>query len=671
MKQPQQLYNFLAIRLYSQSKKYLVFVIFAILVVLFYGNTLGNEFVLDDIGMLDKNIYVQSFEHFPKVVTGCLWGYANRGCKGRTLYYRPVQSLSYLLTYQIVSAPWIFHVLNAVYFFVVVSLVYLLASIITRDRIIAVVSALIFLIHPINSGVVNWISAVSELLLAIFVLLTVILYFRYRSSGNRKYLFLVCLSYFFAILSKEPAVLLPVILLAVDTLFFKANLLQRSFWLRELKTYVLFLIPVGLYLFMRVSVIGFSLSGGFVQLSFIEKSYSIAVLFGRYIRTLFYPYPLSVFHEFEPSTNFLSLSFIFSFFLLIGFIVLTVLLIKKGQNILAFSLVWFAVFLSPVLIFLDAVGDNIFSERYVFVSTIGFALFAGTSISYVVRKYPNLFYRSSQRIVWISLIILLLLGSWTSLHERNKDWKDNETISLKTLSQNSHAYPMRAQLARWYLEKGEFEKAREQSEELIRIAPNWKDITIAYKSLGDYYQAQENPEKALAYYLKATETSRSARDYVTYNDVGTLYMDRGEYLRGFAYFCQSLQLLLTEATQNNFDTAVSLIDEEYIQQGVLYTEIASQFTRAPELNIRYQDKRCDETSCQYAFAVLIPQLEVIPPFLIVGVTFEGDEIEITNRAFDPAARVIILDTEARYENVPLSFIFPTCGGFFYEPVVQL
>ena len=66
----------------KSQKELLVFLAFAFLVFLFYGNTLQNGFVHDDIGQIVQNQYIQSFKYLPKAFTGCIWESVFGGCEG-------------------------------------------------------------------------------------------------------------------------------------------------------------------------------------------------------------------------------------------------------------------------------------------------------------------------------------------------------------------------------------------------------------------------------------------------------------------------------------------------------------------------------------------------------------------------------------------------------------
>ena len=649
----------------SAHKTYGVLTVFAVLIVLFYGNTLFNDFVFEDRVIIEANEYIHSLKYLPKVVTGCLWEFADGACdKTNYPYYRPVQTLSAILTYQISSHPWSFHLVNLLYFFAAASLVYLWTRLLTKKFLLAFLTAILFIIHPINSGVVSWPSALSELTLVIFASLVLIFHVKYRETGSSRNLWLVYLFYSIAILSKEPAILLPIVLVSIDTLFFKISI-KRLLCADELKKYLFFAVPLLVYLFMKAAVVGSSLGGSLASFTFLESIHARFTLFAQYLGKLFYPYPLSIFHPFEKSSDFLSFDFFIPFLAAVLFVVFLSVFIKTRKPILTFAFLWFALFLSPVLIFLIGEPDHMLFERFVFVPGIGFSLIAAQVFFYAYNRSPITKY------IALAILFFITIISWLIVFPRNTDWKNEEVMYEATLRRSPDAHEIRRNLGELYLKQGEFEKAKTEFEELIRRDESWKDITMAYKGLGDYYRVQGDTETALQYYLQAAETGFSPRDYVTYNDVGVIYMERENYLKGFSYFCQARGLFpASPVVERNFQDALALIDSEYIQKGILHEKIGEEFDKASDENIVYRDKRCDEQSCQYAFSFQAQQFEVLPPFFIGATAASGDEVEITNKGFNPETGIIALQLDSTYKDQTLTFIFPTCRGVRYQTRVS-
>ena len=640
------------------NKTYLALILFAVLIAAFYGNTLFNGFVLDDLAQVERNTNLRSLENLPKVFTSCIWESANQGCYGRTFYYRPAHFLSNFLTYQIFSAAWIFHLVNLLYAFTLAALIFLLAQKLTKDYLASLLAVIIFIAHPINTEVVNFVSAVPDLLYGIFAVLGALFYIRYRGKKSSKNLIAVYGFYALGVLSKEPAILMPVIFVLLDLFFFQIPF-RKLVHIAELRKYLVFPAIVLLYLFARNAVLGVGPQLG--ALSIPERLHALFLLFGQYAGKLFFPYPLALYHSFEGGSNFLSVSFLIPFFVSVAFGAFFVYAFRKKQWLYVFGLAWFAAFLSPVLILLGGLGENVLSERYMFVPTIGFALMAGTAFAFVLR-HPKI-----PKGTVIGVLAFFLVVSWVVVAQRNAEWRDNVTLYAKTLEQSPSAHIVRRELGEIYANQGEFEKAKAEFEYLIEKAPDWKDITMAYKGLGDYYTASGELDKALAYYTKAAETGHAPRDHVSYNNAAMLYMEKGNYLKGFAYFCQSLQLLPERnPALDSFNAALSVIESQYIEKDMLRRKIREELEKSLDEKIVYQDKRCDEKSCQYAFSFQAQQFEALPPFLITAATASAKELEITNKGFNPETGIIILELDSQYQDQPISFLFPTCQGRYYE-----
>src|SRR3972149_6062727 len=206
-----------------KKKEIFSLLVFGVLIAAFYGNTLQNGFVLDDKMVIVENPYVQSLNYLPKVATSCIWEYALGGCQNQTDYYRPIQTLFYILTYQISSSPWFFYLINLLCFLVAAFVIFVFTNTLTKNFFLSLATSLFFIVNPLNNEVVNWVSALPELILAIFSLLAVLFYIKYRRGSGKKDLFLSALFYFFALLSKETAIFLPLALLSVDIILFGAR----------------------------------------------------------------------------------------------------------------------------------------------------------------------------------------------------------------------------------------------------------------------------------------------------------------------------------------------------------------------------------------------------------------------------------------------------------------
>ena len=133
------------------------------------------------------------------------------------LNYSPFHLLSYALDYSIAGlSAYAFHLSSNLWAGLVAGLVYLVALSLTQQRIMAVVAALLFIIHPAHVEAVAWISNRKDLIAAAFVLPCLLAYLEYRERGKIGWYIASLLLFLFALLGKLSVAAFPAVLLAVD-----------------------------------------------------------------------------------------------------------------------------------------------------------------------------------------------------------------------------------------------------------------------------------------------------------------------------------------------------------------------------------------------------------------------------------------------------------------------
>ncbi len=105
-----------------------------------------------------------------------------------------------------------YHLTNGLMHTANVLLVYLLALNFIRSRVFAFGAAILFLLHPIHSSSVFWISGRVDVLCTTFYLMALLAFTKYLSKLSRNYLVLSCILFLLALLSKEMALSLPFVL---------------------------------------------------------------------------------------------------------------------------------------------------------------------------------------------------------------------------------------------------------------------------------------------------------------------------------------------------------------------------------------------------------------------------------------------------------------------------
>jgi hypothetical protein len=208
-------------------------------------------------------------------------------------FYRPLTALSYSLDYAVWNLnPWGFQLTNLLLNALVAGLtVLVLYELSERDVSFAWLSGIIFAIHPILVESVPATDRRQDMLAAVFLLLTLALFMRYRRAGGSKKLpiFLSVLSYVLALGAKEVAIIVPPLVFARVFLFSGTEGLRKRFLFAcsESAAYVLVSIP---YLVWRTHVLGGI--GGYLGTEprpFREvMDYAVNIVCG-YVTDLIYP----------------------------------------------------------------------------------------------------------------------------------------------------------------------------------------------------------------------------------------------------------------------------------------------------------------------------------------------------------------------------------------------
>jgi protein O-mannosyl-transferase len=647
-------------------KQWFIFITICIFVVIFYGGTIRNGFIHDDHGQVEQNIYIQSLMYLPKVFTGCIWEAAVGNCK-QTYYYRPLQSLSYMITYQLSSHPWIFHFVNLLYFAIDIWLVYLLIELLTKDKSLAILTAGIFLIHPVNTEVVNWIATVPELLYTLFILLSTYLFIRYRQTGHSKFLWWLTACYALGILSKEPAVFAPFVFLILDLMYFNKMIKDFLRW-KNVSPYVLSLCSFTIYFLLRLRALGGLGSDPSYHMNIPQRIYVFIDLFGSYIRKLIVPYPLNLFYTFHPTYGIFRTDFIAAILITLAFIGLFVFAMKKKWKIVGFSLVWYITFLAPSLVFINSIGENLFAERHVFASTIGFALLLSLLLVKIWQK---------SRLWKIGLVILLgatSISSFVIVYQRNIVWKNDETIYADTLKKSPDADLIRYNLAYLYDQSDKTNQAKNEYGIIIKRGV-WVGIAKAYNNLGNIARKEGNYSLAKQDFEQSL--THDPLHVESYNNLGAMSLEQGDLLTALTYLCQANRINPNfQTTGNNINRIVDAIqgmDEKTFD--LLYQTLLTNGIFHPINNnqaFTLQNIDCVTTQgCLLTFTNHLP-LNVFPfSFLIAGQTDDNQIVRPRRIGTRQATGDIILDIDKMWGSKNLRFSFPTCDRTYYQAIVEV
>ena len=169
-------------------------------------------------------------------------------------YYRPVVVGSLWLDFLIWGAqPKGYHLTNLVFHLINTILVFQLGRLIFRPRLVVGSAAFLFLFLPIHGISIFWISGRTDLIMTTFYLLSLIMFIRWNEQKRAFPLAISLLAFGLALLSKEMAVSLPMVLVGVV-------LLQGSRPLGLLRVALIRTAPywgmLGVFLVLRIAMVG-------------------------------------------------------------------------------------------------------------------------------------------------------------------------------------------------------------------------------------------------------------------------------------------------------------------------------------------------------------------------------------------------------------------------------
>jgi protein O-mannosyl-transferase len=475
---------------------------------LVYLRTLSFGFVYDDVLQIFQNPALRQWRYLPQYFTSHVLAGLYPEAGGN--YYRPLLMVWLRLNYVLFGpSPAGWHATTVLCHVLATYLVFRVAQQISNDRIVAFIAALLFAVHPAHVENVAWISGVSDPLMACFLLGSMLAFFDWRRSARIAPAVYSLVLFACALLAKETAVVLPVLIFAwvlVDSR--TADIAEptvdnvepklRPVWL-AMSASAPYLIVAVVYLGVRFWALhGFShpvisLSWGHVLLTWP------AVLW-FYARHLLLPLSMSEFYplsyvEHATGRAFWLPSVMLAIVLLVGWLWIRWL---SRIGVVERRAAWFAVALIalPLLPVLDlrslTVGDVV-HDRYLYLSSIGFALLIALSLREIERR------RRSFRAVALAGLIAVLFAALAVTQEAQ--WANDIQLYTRGVQSAPDNLTVRDNLANALVAANQLERAIPVYMDILQRNPNfWPanyNLGFAYYKMGNYAAAEEFLRRAI------------------------------------------------------------------------------------------------------------------------------------------------------------------------------
>ena len=493
-----------------------------ILTLAVFGQILTHEFVFDDLGLVVRNPLVHDLNRLPELLGADYWSFTGHPSG----LYRPLVLLSFALEHAIFGLePLGYHAANLALHAAVAWLAFGVVVKLTGDGRLALLAALLFVLHPVHAEAIAPVAGRSELLAAFFFLLAWNSHLQ-ALSGGRRWAVLGWLAFFAALLSKESSVLLPAALLLGDAARAAPRAALRELGLRigaEIRggwrRYAAYAAPLLAALALRTYALGAPLKPAGMAIGFVENPLIAAgpwerlwtgfKLIGLYLLKLLVPLRLTSDYyfdqiplargPFEPA-------------------VLASLLALAGLLALAWN--WRSGFAALGLVFLlltllpysqwPFLTGSLFAERFLYLPSLGFCLALAAALQRPMRA-------------WRAAIALLLLCYAIQAAWATRFWNSNQTLFAHAAEVSSRSATAQLNYGLELIENGRDAEGAERLRRALAIYPN---IGPAHVALADAHLRLGRIETAEASYRRALR--RGADPAVVYGQLGLLAEKRDQ-----------------------------------------------------------------------------------------------------------------------------------------------
>jgi protein O-mannosyl-transferase len=455
---------------------------------------LSGELIWDDASLVRDNPFIKS----PVLLIEAFRHYL--ALDGSSTHYRPVQNITYFFDYLFWNAdPFGYHLSNLfwhvgsgllLYFLLLRLLAPMRARFADKPQLIsnaAFFVALLWIVHPVHSAAVDYISGRADSLSFFFACAAWLTYFRARSSAARAGRFG----------SSVAAIVLALLSLCsretgcVWMLLFLFHLFVFDRELSRRRKSIVAAICLGLvavYAGLRQLPTEHLLSAGPAALPVVDRGALILRALGDYGRLLVFPSNLhlerSVRWAGDNANQLLSL---------LGILVAAVLIFgasRKGtaQPVRAFGAAWFTLAFLPV--------SNLFplnatvAEHWLYLPSVGFFIFlAGFWLERPAR----------QRTVLAAIGCLALIGLSARSFVRSGNWRSPETLYRESLAAGAAKMRFELNLAQTYAAEKNYAEAESILRRLVAANPNY---ALAQNALGHLLLEQGKTSEAEEVFAK-------------------------------------------------------------------------------------------------------------------------------------------------------------------------
>lgn len=475
-------------RIFQKIKQHQHFCRIAIIVLcgaLAYANCLQNEFVWDDEFLIQKNRFITDWSHLPDLLTSN----STAGMGNKDNFYRPTQGLLYLILYSVNGLdPMVFHIGNILLHIINALLIYLLLFRLGFNWGTFFTTALLWVVHPVHTEAITYISGSADPLSFMFALGSLILFpFKDRLISIPT-LLLSLLLFALALVSKESLVMLPALLtITLFCIHTTKRMPAKLLW-----TTPYWLVTV-VYFIARKTVLNFDQTFSMYKTTnvytenVLYRIYTYAATLPEYVEMFFLPTNLHMERHFPVFVDGTAIP------VLIGLAITLATLIaclfdKKKQYL--FCWLWFFTAFIPMMGILIPVNSFVL-EHWLYIPSLGVFL----AISLLLEKFKK------TKAMPAVVLTVLVITSITLTLNRNRDWENPISFYSNILHYNDGTARVHNNIAMAYSSEKNFPKAIEHYKTAISISDTYPqthyNLARVYIQQQNYTPAQTHLNRSL------------------------------------------------------------------------------------------------------------------------------------------------------------------------------
>lgn len=550
-------------------KSFLVLFFFTVFVLVIYNNTFTSPFILDDLIRIEENSAIRTGEFsIPQIIKA---GF--NSSKTRPLAFITFALNHSLHQYNVFG----YHVFNLSVHILAGFFLYLFIKVTLRTPalqnryqhtgMIAFFTALIWLVHPLQTQAVTYIVQRMTSMASMFFILSLLFYANGRLAENnkRKWLWLSssAIAWLLSLGCKQITAVLPLLVFLYEWYFFQD--LSKKWFKKSLKYFfaigaffiLLFLIYTGFSPWEKIQSLHDYARHEFTITQRFLTQFRVVI---HYITLIFFPIPsrLNLDYDFVLSQSLINpISTLFAMLAIMGMIASAFYLAKR-ERLISFCILWF---FANHLIESSILPLAIIFEHRNYLPSMMVCLIP------VVLVYRYI------KFDWIRIgllaVLVIGLSAWT--YQRNRVWESKITLWTDVVKKSPNKARPHFNLGAALTKQERVQEAIPYYKRALDLNPNLEQPHI---NLGEALERQGKMDEALAHYRTALELKPDLPE--AHNNIGGILAKQGKTEEAIRYFQNALKFRPHYALAH-FNLARALVTIGRTEEGIRHYYAAIQF----------------------------------------------------------------------------------------------